>query len=95
MARIVRSFPARDDLQQIWAYVAKDSIAAADRLIDRFEHDLAIVARNPLMGQSVDFLRAGLRQFTIGNYVVFYEPIEGGIRVVRVLHGARKLDELL
>jgi len=95
MARIVRSYPARDDLQQIWLYIAQDNIAAADRMIDRFERNLLTVARNPLMGQSADQFREGLRQVTVGNYVMFYEAIDGGIRLVRVLHGARKLDELL
>jgi toxin ParE1/3/4 len=94
MARVVRSYPARDDLRQIWLYVAQDNLTAADRLIDRFERNLFSLARNPLMGASVDHLRHGLRQFTVGNYVLFYERIDDGIRLVRELHGARKLDDL-
>jgi len=30
----------------------------------------------------------------VGNYVIFYRPIEDGIVVIRVLHGARDLPEL-
>lgn len=95
MARIVRSYPARDDLRQIWLYIANDNLAAADRMIDRFERNLLSLARNPLMGQAADQYRKGLRQFTVGSYVMFYEPIDGGIRLVRVLHGSRKLDDLI
>ena len=95
MTRIVRTHPARDDLRQIWVHIAKDNIGAADRMIDRFERNLLSLARNPLMGQSAAQFREGLHQFTVGNYVLYYEPIEGGIRLVRVFHGARKLDELL
>ena len=29
------------------------------------------------------------------NYLIFYRPIVGGIFVLRVLHGARQVDELL
>lgn len=94
MTRVVRSLPARDDLQQIWWYVAQDNISAADRLIDRFERNLLTLARNPQMGASAAQYRPGLRQFTVGNYVLFYEQLSDGIRLVRVLHGARKLDEL-
>jgi toxin ParE1/3/4 len=94
MARIVRTFPARDDLRQIWVYIAQHNLAAADRLIDEIERSLRLLARNPQMGQAVEQYRAGLRQFTAGNYVLFYEPIDGGVRLVRVLHGARKMDEL-
>jgi toxin ParE1/3/4 len=94
MSKVVRSLPARDDLRQIWLYVAQDNLSAADRLIDRFERNLFSLARNPLMGASADHFRPGLRQFTVGNYVLFYELTDDGIRVVRVLHGARKLDDL-
>jgi toxin ParE1/3/4 len=95
MPRIVRTFPARDDLRQIWAYIAQDNIPAADRLIDEVERTLFLLAHSPWMGQSVDEYRVGLRRFTLGNYVLFFEPIEGGIRLVRVLHGARKMEDLL
>jgi toxin ParE1/3/4 len=30
----------------------------------------------------------------VGNYVVFYRPIENGIEVVRVLHGRRDIAAL-
>jgi toxin ParE1/3/4 len=82
-------------VRQIWLYIAKENIAAADRMIDRFERNLLTLARYPLMGQSADGYRVGLRQSTVGKYVMFYEPIDDGIRLVRVLHGARKLDELI
>jgi toxin ParE1/3/4 len=95
MSQVVRTFPARDDLLQIWLYIAQDSIAAADRMIDRIEQELSLLAKQPFMGQTAAHYRQGLRQFTVGKYVLFYEPIDDGIRLVRVLHGARKLDELL
>jgi toxin ParE1/3/4 len=46
------------------------------------------------MGESVSQYRPGLRRFTVGNYVLYYEPIQGGVRLVRVLHGARDIDDL-
>jgi toxin ParE1/3/4 len=95
MPRIVRTHPARDDVRQIWLYIAQRNISAADRLIDKLDRTLRSLARNPLIGESVPQYRAGLRRFTVGNYVLYYEPIDGGIRLVRVLHGSRKIDELL
>jgi toxin ParE1/3/4 len=29
------------------------------------------------------------------NHLIFYRPIEGGIEIVRVLHGARDIDAVL
>jgi len=44
------------------------------------------------MGRSRDELSANVRSFLFGRYVIFYEPIAGGIDVVRVLHSARDID---
>ena len=44
------------------------------------------------MGRARDELAADLRSFPFGRYVIFYEPIEDGIDVVRVLHSARDID---
>lgn len=44
------------------------------------------------MGRARDELAAELRSFPFGRYVIFYEPIEDGIDVVRVLHSARDID---
>jgi plasmid stabilization system protein ParE len=40
----------------------------------------------------------GIRVFPVSRfkkYLVFYRPIEGGIEVLRVLHGARDIQGLL
>jgi toxin ParE1/3/4 len=42
------------------------------------------------MGQDRSELMAGLFSFPVGNYVIYYRPIDGGIEVVRVLHGPRE-----
>lgn len=94
MPRIVRTYPARDDLRQIWLHVAQHNLMAADRLIDKFERTLRSLSRNPLIGESVTRYRLGLRRFTVGNYVLYYERIEGGVRLVRVLHGSQRIDKL-
>jgi plasmid stabilization system protein ParE len=28
-----------------------------------------------------------------GNYLVFYEPMRDGVRVIRVLHGAQRWED--
>jgi toxin ParE1/3/4 len=95
MGRIQRTSDALDDLSDIWLYIAGDNARAADRLIDRLEHVLDLPARFPMMGESVDHLRPGVRRFTEGNYQLFYEPTMDGILLLRVYHAARSLDGLL
>ncbi len=46
----------------------------------------------PMVGRARDELAPGVRSFPFGRYVVFYVPLEDGIDVVRMLHGARDID---
>jgi len=93
MARILRSKLARGDLRDAWLYVAQDNISAADRLLERIDRTIRLIAESPAIGEPQNDLKQGLRRFVVGNYLIFYEPISEGIRVVRVLHGARRWEE--
>ena len=83
---------AQVDLSQIWAYVANDSVSAADRLIVTFKDKFRLLATQPLMGELRPELAPNLRSFSVGNYVIFYRPAEDGIEVVRVIHSARDVN---
>ena len=93
MTRITRSKLARADLRNAWLYIAQENVGAADRLLDRIDQAIRLIAENPLIGEPQADLKRGLRRFVVGNYLVFYEPIPDGIRVVRILHGARRWEE--
>ena len=43
----------------------------------------------------VEFATGRYRSFTVGNYVIYFVPASGGIRIARVLHGARDHNALL
>jgi toxin ParE1/3/4 len=85
MARIVRTKLARADLRDIWLYIAQNSIDAADRFLDRVDRTIRLIAQHPAIGQPQDEIKQGLRRLVVGRYLIFYEHIAGGIRVVRVL----------
>ncbi|MBN9559537.1 MAG: type II toxin-antitoxin system RelE/ParE family toxin [Alphaproteobacteria bacterium] len=95
MPRVLRSAQAEEDLLEIWRYIAKDNPAAADRMLDRIDGACALLAEHPLMGSARTDLRAGLRYFVSARHLILYRPIKEGIEVVRVLHGARHLPDLL
>jgi toxin ParE1/3/4 len=85
---------AQADLDSIWDYIAADSPAAADRLLERFQETFARLARHPLMGRARDELRPGLRSFSVRKYVVYYRFFEGRVIIVRVIHGARDVTTM-
>jgi toxin ParE1/3/4 len=88
---ILRRPRARLDLIEVWSYVAGDSEAAADRLLDRIESALAMLSETPFAGRARPELAADLRSFPVGNYVLFYRPLSVGIELVRVLSGYRDI----
>jgi toxin ParE1/3/4 len=94
MTRLRRTSDARNDLTAIWLYVAQENLPAADRLMEEINHTLKLLLRFPLMGDAVDQLRLGARRTTVGNYQLFYEPTADGIRLLRVYHAARRIEDL-
>lgn len=89
MGRVRRTPQSRVDYLEIWLYVANDSIDAADRLVKTFDEKLELLAENPGIGPSREDLARQLGSFPVGNYVIYYRPIKGGIELARILHGAR------
>jgi len=53
-----------------------------------------LLATQPLMGRARRELAPRARSFPFGRYVIFYEPIDDGIDVVRVLRSGRDVDAL-
>ena len=90
------SLPARSDLRAIWSYIARDNLAAADRMLDRFETKFAMAVRQPLIGTVCPELGADLRSVVVGKYMVFYRAVEADslVEIVRVIHGARDIGHL-
>lgn len=89
-----RTSQARLDLVEIVDFIARDNPVAAFRLLDRLEEKFAMLARQPLIGEPRDDLGEGVRQFTVGNYVIYYRSLDDGALILRVLHGARDVRSL-
>ena len=90
---VVRRRPlAAEDIVEVWDHIADDNLSAADRWVDQLDEQFRLLATQPLMGRARDELSPGLRSFPFGRYMIFYQPIEGGIDVVRLLHSARDVD---
>jgi toxin ParE1/3/4 len=76
----------------IWGFIAEDSIAEADRWVDRLDERLQLWATQPMIGRAREELAPGIRSMAFGRYVAFFAPIHDGIDLVRVLHSSRDID---
>jgi toxin ParE1/3/4 len=94
MARITRTESARADVVAISEYISQDKPYAAARWLEELDRTLDRLASNPFAGETVEHLAADMRRQCFGKYLIFYVPIKGGIEVRRILHGARRIEDL-
>jgi toxin ParE1/3/4 len=93
VANRLRKTPQADrDLDSIWDFIASGSVRAAEKLIDRIGEIFEMLVDNPLAGRERRELRADLRSFPVGNYVIFYIPLPDGVEIIRVMHGRQDID---
>ena len=95
MPQILYTPQSRMDLADIASYIARDNESAANHWLDIIDEKLFRLAAHPKMGQRRSELAANVRGFPVGNYVIFYRPIPDRIELIRVIHGARKLQRAL
>lgn len=91
MPEVSYSLKALEDLDQIWDYVAKNSVLQANNLTLRFREKLHHIANNNLIGHPRPELAHKLRSYPVGRYLLFYRPTLFGIELVRLIHSARDL----
>ncbi len=89
--KVVFDAEALDDLQRVFAWIARDDLAAATALIDRI-FETAEKLTSPKLSRMGRFGRdPGTHELLEGPYIIVYEIDEkrARIRIVSVVHGAR------
>ena len=92
MSRVDVTPAGRQDLYEIWEYVAQHDPTAANDVVRKINSSLGVLAQFPDVGTDRSEFGDGLRGHVIKPYIVYYRRTADGIEVVRVLHGARKID---
>jgi addiction module RelE/StbE family toxin len=78
------------DLDEVAAYIAKDSEQAAYPVAERIDTEAKLLCRFPRSGRIGRV--AGTRERVVGGtpYILVYRVASGRIRILRLYHGARK-----
>lgn len=79
---------ALSDLEEIFAYVARENQEAAARLVSRIEQAAARISESPYAGEATRNPR--FRRFPVGNYLIVYEVGPDDVIIHYVRHGARR-----
>lgn len=86
---------------ELATYIAEDNLDASDRFLAAAEETFKQLAKIPGMGLLIQLSNpnlAGIRQQAIKgfkNYLVFYRLTNSEVEILRVIHGARDILEIL
>lgn len=99
--RIVKHRKVKRDALQIFAYIGEDNFDAARRFLQALDADFKRLSDMPGMGAHREFNHpglAGIRSWPVSrftSYLIFYRATETELQVLRVIHGARDLEQQL
>lgn len=96
MNRFVLTPRAKQDVSDIWDYIAADNIEAADRVLDALENAMIKLAKNPGIGHRREELTdKHHRFFPVYSYLIVYRHETKPLQVIRVLSAARDVQGIL
>ncbi|CAN7630943.1 type II toxin-antitoxin system RelE/ParE family toxin [Bosea sp. LjRoot90] len=85
---------AKQDLLDIWLWIARDSVLLADAVLDRLEQRANKLSQHREIGMARPEIGEGARGLVIERWLVLYRLVDGGVRIVRIVDGARDLGRL-
>lgn len=92
--RLIIADQAREDLIEIWLYIASDSIRGADGFIDFLYEKCSNLCSAPEMGRKRDELLSGLRCLPVKRYLIFYRIKDDALEIVRILSAYRDIESI-
>ena len=96
MSRYALGAEAALDLEQIWDYIAADSVDAADRWIGKLFDAFEEVGKTPGLGHKrEDLTSLPVFFWPVGSYLIIYRKSRGRAEIVAVTHGSRDIPAFL
>jgi len=96
MKRFILTPRAKQDVNDIWDYIANDNIEAADRVLDALDNAMIRLATNPGIGHWRDELTDKRHRFLlVYSYLIVYRHKTKPLQIIRVLHAARDVQSML
>ena len=81
---------AMADLDEVWEYIAKGNLNAADAVLEQFREVISGLVKMPFQGHSrPDLTSRPLRFWRVHSYLIAYAPDEHPLLIVAILHGRR------
>jgi toxin ParE1/3/4 len=87
---------AREDLLDIWLYIAsQNSEAVADRVYDRIEESCRQLCHYPRRAPARPEIAEDARALVIERWLALYRLVEDDVQIVRIIDGSRDLARIM
>lgn len=92
----ILSRDADADLDDIWEYIAADSVDAADQWIDKLFEAFEALSRTPRIGHArEDLTLRPVLFWAVGAYLIIYRVRAEGVEIIAVTQGSRDIPTFL
>jgi plasmid stabilization system protein ParE len=96
MSQYALTSRARRDLDEIWDFIAEDSVDAADRWIEKLLAEIDLLAGNPGIGHKrTDLTHLPVFFWSVDAYLILYRVANAQVEIVAVTQGSRDVPRLL
>ncbi|WP_072622675.1 type II toxin-antitoxin system RelE/ParE family toxin [Spirulina major] len=94
MKRLIIAQEASRDLAAISDYFLDKSVDAGERFVEKFGQKCQYLAQFPYLGKSYTFIDPDLRGISMLGYIIFYQIVDEGIEILRVVSGYRDVEQV-
>ena len=91
---VVVTAPAENDLEEIFDFIASDSIGNARKYVSGLRKKVKSLGRFPLIHPEREYLPKGYRTAAHGSHVIVYRISGKIVEILGVVHGARDIESL-
>ena len=91
MATVTISNRAKNEIKSVIFNITQENPPAATKFLKSLVDKLDTLALLPRIGVERSEYGEGVSTFPFGNYIIFYQPTDSGVDIIRFLHGARNL----
>lgn len=85
---------AEQDIEAIGDYIAQDNPVRALSFTEDLYRQCCVIGDNPWLYRERPELGQSIRSCAYGRYLILYGTTDTEVRIERVLHGARDIDNL-
>ena len=82
---------ARNDLNEIWAFIARDNKEAAIKFIGKLREQFHLLAKNPNIGTNRHELQENVQSWAYKKYVIFFRKRGDEIEIYKVFNSSRDI----